>query len=260
MSARLTLEQISGIISSLTQTSTARLTWIRPLADFPLKRRVLAVLDSSFNPPTRAHLTLLSDSLRFLNNTSCDDNSIVQGVLMHSVVNADKKTVTGASLEQRVEMLLQIQSLDQCSIALTNKPLFVDKAQLLREELGDARVYMIIGEDTLVRVLDEKYYKGAIESALTELFGLIDLICFARATSSSEARSVEELEKFIQDNEWGLKFADHIHILKMEDRFVESLSSTSVREAFVQHNQKLLLDMIPKEVIDYCVEHRVYTG
>jgi nicotinamide-nucleotide adenylyltransferase len=261
MASRFSLEQISSVINVLKSSSKAMLQWIRPLATDDLqKKKILAVLDSSFNPPTLAHLSLLQDSISHLKNVHSNDESSVQGVLMHSISNADKKVVIGASLEQRVDMLQRIQAVENHGIVLTNRALFVDKAQLLKNEWSDAKIYLIVGEDTLIRILDEKYYKQGIDNALQELFSVTDLICFARATADGEAKSLEQLHKFLQESEWGALYVSVIHLLKLQDDYVESLSSTKVRDAFMNRSVDLLTKMLPAEVVTYCFEENIYSS
>ena len=62
----------------------------------PTEATSLAVLDSSFNPPTRAHLHLLASSMeRF---------GTARALLLLAKQNADK-AVVGASLVQRLQMM-----------------------------------------------------------------------------------------------------------------------------------------------------------
>ena len=62
----------------------------------------LAVLDSSFNPPTRAHLHLLS--------MAAEELKLSHSLLLLAKQNADKP-VLGASLVQRLEMMERIEVL-----------------------------------------------------------------------------------------------------------------------------------------------------
>ena len=87
----------------------------------------LAVLDSSFNPPTRAHLHMLSVAKAKFGSA--------RSLLLLAKQNADKPVV-GASLVQRLEMMECIAGAAQPAASMlcgvTAHPLFVDKAVALR--------------------------------------------------------------------------------------------------------------------------------
>ncbi|SPO21515.1 uncharacterized protein UTRI_01002_B [Ustilago trichophora] len=148
----------------------------------------IAVLDSSFNPPSRAHLALLlSDPILAPSKRSYDGH-----LLLFSTQNADKGAGKpgDASLTQRIEMMTlmakDVERIQSCSgypanvaVGLVDKPLIFAKStltwDLLRQQASSsssspsaqppqeapqtvARLHWVVGFDTLYRVFQLKYY------------------------------------------------------------------------------------------------------
>ncbi|KAG6123967.1 hypothetical protein E4U28_001907, partial [Claviceps purpurea] len=173
--------------------------------------QTLIVLDSSFNPPTRAHAQMALSAMRTAGPGA-------RLLLLLAVHNADKKEFAPSALASRLGMmeafarqLLQQQqqqgreggskeqggggdeSLGEVDVAVTKMPFFGDKARSIAEMGGYAglggegpeQVYLC-GFDTLVRIFDEKYYGGGVsveelaegtpmQRALRPFFGMAKL-------------------------------------------------------------------------------------
>jgi nicotinamide-nucleotide adenylyltransferase len=110
------------------------LKWIIPIQQ-PFTR--LFILDSSFNPPTNAHLKMLY---------SIPDNSNVQKTLLISTENMDKGK---GPIESRLTLMINLGF----SIATCNVGKFVEKAKLF-----ECETVFLMGYDTVVRFFDSKYY------------------------------------------------------------------------------------------------------
>ncbi|ORZ00429.1 hypothetical protein BCR43DRAFT_485207, partial [Syncephalastrum racemosum] len=124
----------------------------------------LLVLDSSFNPPTRAHAALIQQTLE-------EPIQFTGVLLLFSSRNADKQ-LSGASIQQRVEMMeLLAKSLPNCGVAITVHARFIDKARML-----DGACFLM-GVDTVKRLLDPKYYDEPVEIALAPFFARCSLVC-----------------------------------------------------------------------------------
>ncbi|OAA69813.1 cytidylyltransferase [Cordyceps fumosorosea ARSEF 2679] len=148
-------------------------------------RSRLLVLDASFNPPTLAHAHMAKLAVR---DVLAEQRAALAGasaapvvrpqtrlVLLLAVANADKPAAP-APLEHRLAMIyafarrLQEELRGQgdevpVDMALTSEPFFSGKADALRAASwypGAELLPMefIVGFDTLVRILDPKYYKG----------------------------------------------------------------------------------------------------
>src|SRR5579859_968114 len=109
------------------------------------------ILDSSFNPPTNAHLALGISSLPSTRQSTV--------LLLLAIQNADK-TPKPASFHHRLAMMeLLARKIEQTSsatalIALSKHPRFVDKAKEVLSAFPEAqKVAWLIGYDTLIRIL-----------------------------------------------------------------------------------------------------------
>jgi nicotinic acid mononucleotide adenylyltransferase len=127
------------------------------------KRGVLGVLPASFNPPTSAHLALIREA----GNTVPFDE-----VLLIVDQQAMDKKRSGAPVEDRLLMLLALFGADaRISLGIANRGRFLEKVEAIRSVYPevDTQVYFIVGYDTIVRVLDPKYYEER-DKALHALF------------------------------------------------------------------------------------------
>lgn len=136
----------------------------------PPPPEVLYVLDSSFNPPTLAHLRIASSAL--LEKPGLSSRLL----LLLATQNADKPSKP-ASFEDRLAMMESfaqdllsylrssspgdLQRLPQIDIGVTKRPYFVDKAA----EIESSGIYAdsleqvhLTGYDTLIRIFNPKYY------------------------------------------------------------------------------------------------------
>jgi nicotinamide-nucleotide adenylyltransferase len=139
----------------------------------------ISVLDSSFNPPTLAHLALANSHLPLewtegANAGSQESIDYDAKLLLLSVKNADKVLKPGdASYLQRLEMmslLAQRITTTNVAIAITNEPTFVQKSEALLAFLKQKIVSpptqtqptieltFIVGSDTLDRLFSPRYY------------------------------------------------------------------------------------------------------
>jgi hypothetical protein len=84
-----------------------------------------------------------------------------RALLLLAKQNADK-AVVGASLVQRMQMMELLAADDDTGrtcCGLTGHALFVDKAAALQALCAPgARVHMLVGFDTWIRITDPKYY------------------------------------------------------------------------------------------------------
>ena len=136
----------------------------------------LYILDSSFNPPTFAHQAIASSTIL---STESASQSAQRLILLLATQNADKAPKP-ASFEQRLAMmvLLARDVLHELSsgskthrdlaidIAITRHPYFVDKATAIASyapysapttEVPPVQTHLL-GFDSLIRLLDAKYY------------------------------------------------------------------------------------------------------
>jgi nicotinate-nucleotide adenylyltransferase len=129
---------------------------VRPATAGPRKVGILA---GSFNPPTVAHLELAQAASKLVDLIVC----AVPRVFPH-------KEYSGATLEQRVEMLNASGLPLPYSIASTGQGLFIDIARECREHYGPkAELSFICGRDAAERILHWDYGRtGVVEEMLRE--------------------------------------------------------------------------------------------
>jgi nicotinate (nicotinamide) nucleotide adenylyltransferase len=114
----------------------------------------------SFNPPTTAHLELANAAGTNVDEVLC----VVPRALPH-------KEYSGATMEQRVEMLLLSGLAIPHSIASTDNGLFIDIARECRAHYdSDTGLYLICGRDAAERILTWDYGRpGVVEELLNEV-------------------------------------------------------------------------------------------
>jgi len=218
--------------------------------------RSVAVLDSSFNPPTVAH--------QFLLETVADRFGVEQKLLLLASVNADK-AVHGATLPQRLQMMQLLAQDDRSSrtlCAATAHPLFVDKAAALRAACADdARVLVICGYDTWIRIADPKYYEqsGGVSRALSRLFELVEVVVASRAPASGGGApqpSLEEQAAAVAAQPQALTNG-RLHFLP-NDADMAPLSSSAVRAALAQRDDAAASAIVPGCLREFIDASRLY--
>jgi nicotinic acid mononucleotide adenylyltransferase len=121
----------------------------------------LGVLPASFDPLTKAHVAMVSEARKW---------GLDEILLLLDTRNADKKSFA-ASLEDRILLVTSFFKEEDVSVALSSHGLFLEKLRALKRLYPPStRIYFLAGYDTILRVLDKKYYRDR-EAALDELFG-----------------------------------------------------------------------------------------
>lgn len=130
--------------------------------------RDLIVLDSSFNPPTTAHASMVHAAA-----AASTAHGVGRVLLLLAVENADKPPKP-ASFPLRLCMmeglgreLVRGGGVDAVDVGVTSRPFFHDKARAIEASgfyrgAGGAtgEVTFLAGYDTLVRIFNPKYYGG----------------------------------------------------------------------------------------------------
>lgn len=162
--------------------------------------RTVGVVAGSFNPPTIAHEELVYAAGFRVDEVVC----VVPGVLPH-------KEYFGATIDQRVQMLTLAELMGPCSIATSEKGLFIDIARECREHFDpEVRLFFVCGRDAAERILTWDYGRpGAVE----EMLGEFELLVAPRRGHLTPPA----------------KYRDRIHTLHVRSGH-EDISSTEVRE------------------------------
>lgn len=228
---------------------------------------VLYVLDSSFNPPTSAHLRIASSAL--------EENARPSArlLLLLATQNADKPSKP-ALFEDRLAMMelfaedlltslrssLSEDHLPQVDIGVTKKPYFVDKAA----EIDAAGVYPtaleqvhLTGHDTLIRIFDPKYYPPTHTLQPLGPF-LSQHRLRVTLRPDGDWGSAEDQKAFLMSLAQGNKesqggkreWAQRIEFVEAKDPEDRSVSSTKAREA-IRSNTGNLEWLVPRRVQEY---------
>ena len=200
-----------------------------------------AVLPSAFNPPTRAHLHLL--------HLAQGVEGVDGGAALLTTRNV-AKGIEGASLADRIGMLLAARaSRPGLAVLAANQARIADQAATLRAAWPEAAFDFVLGYDTLVRLFDEQYYDGPMESVLDPFFEHHRVI----ATNRGEVR-IGEVEAWV--GERASRYAARIVTVGLDEehgRMASSKARTLVGAGAGS-------DDVPAEVAAYIREHGLYAG
>ncbi|KZV60920.1 Nucleotidylyl transferase [Peniophora sp. CONT] len=221
----------------------------------------LAILDSSFNPPTRAHLALASAA----------GEATEARLLLLSVRNADKALAPGdATYAQRLAMMRLIAEDANAAVGLVDAPTFVGKAEVLLEAysttLGSAAperpgLIFLLGFDTLERLLAPRYYgsSDAMRAALSQFFASeghnASVIC-ARRIMTGETSTSEDKERELVGLAGEIGGPGRVSLVDIGDDLAR-YSSSEVRKR-VKEGQSEWQSLVTKRVADYIEQHRLY--
>lgn len=181
----------------------------------------MLVLDSSFNPPTRAHEALVHATVSHFGPEFFDSC-----LLLYTTRNVDKVNATGASTEERLAMMdLVARKLanDQqlaTAVAVTPHGKFVDKTTTLVHQWPSCTPYFVLGYDTVIRFLDPKYYSPIpLNEALAPFFKHAQLVCADRP-------GYGDMDTFWQS----CAYKDKMTRVMLSDPAIAQLSSTLARQ------------------------------
>ena len=249
----------------------------------PAEPKTLFILDSSYNPPSRAHLALAATAI-----ASTKEPKSYRLLFLFSTHNADKAP-SPASFTQRIAMMIMCAEDLQADsrhtskvpidIGLTTAPYYTDKSLAITSQETNAyssspKHVHLLGYDTLTRFLAPKYYQDYKPplSAVAPFFEAgHKLLVLLRPDSSSDnavtGHTEEEQRKYIADlaegslADEGMKqeWASQINILEGE-RVSEAagISSTVIRKAAKQHDWKAVSDMCTPGVAEWIKDQRLY--
>ena len=236
-------EYLHEAVRSLPQGGPPRITIIKQAQGVRAdKRNVLGVLPASFNPPTVAHQALLREA---------DKAIAFDAVLLVQDQQAMDKEYFGAPLEDRLLMLLILFGDDpRISLGISNRGLFLDKVEALQHMYPrDTHIYFIVGYDTIVRVLDPRYYEDR-EKALRSLFAQAGfLVANRRDCGKEELTELFEREK-------NRPFAAKVSALTLPADLA-GISSSQVRQRLAEG--KSIKGLIPPTLEEFLRERGFYS-
>ncbi len=195
----------------------------------------LAILGGAYNPITYAHLAIA--------------DAVVRAMGMHEVLFClpevpPHKTIFGASLEQRLDMVqLAVADRPYAAVGLSTHGLFLDIYRAVGSVYPPRiEVFFLTGRDAAERILTWDY--DDTEAALQQMFTAFEFIVCDR-------EGVFE----IPDDPRLMPYHDRIHRCPMDVQ-ANHISSTAVREHLQQ--DRPIDQLVPPAVADYIRTHRLY--
>jgi nicotinic acid mononucleotide adenylyltransferase/nicotinamide mononucleotide (NMN) deamidase PncC len=206
--------------------------------DVPILPNDSLVFPGSYNPPHNGHMALAQAALRTANQRKRCSRSDNRSIFMEiSIANADKPSIDPETVAKRLRHFLTLESLpSHWGVILTRAPLFSEKLSILQNCIdtfdgSTPNLSFVIGTDTLVRIIDPKYYnndKSEMEYALCSMKG-VNFLIGGRLEQKGDA----EEPRFVSGSE---EIKDLPELLKnmftiiKEDEFRFDISSTEIRK------------------------------
>ncbi|KAH6608165.1 hypothetical protein Trco_004478 [Trichoderma cornu-damae] len=260
----------------------------REPASRPCSRlRRLVVLDSSFNPPTRAHAEMARSALVWASASSGSAPPSSEGgetparlMLLLAVNNADKAPKP-ASFPMRLGMMEGfghelLGSLGgavepEIDVAVTKMPYFHDKAKAIAESgfycpsgSREPEQIFLAGFDTVVRIFNPKYYLstgGGMRAALGPFFDRARLRVTTRtddewggeAEQEEYVRTLGEgrLEEAGGDEAWARR-------VDLVEGRGDAVSSSRVREMAKRGEREQMKGLVDGEVMEWIEAEGLY--
>jgi nicotinamide-nucleotide adenylyltransferase len=238
------------------------------------KTESVLILDSSFNPPTKAHREMAVSAMSQYANTSSPGKvpAPLTVLLLLSTKNADKAPQP-ASFPQRLIMMEDLMhdlynaegdSSDADSelrleVALTSEALFTEKAVAIENYYNhDLDLIFLVGYDTLIRLLDVKYYPNGRLDSLGTFFNKSSLRVSARGDDSVLNGYIDALRNGERESEGGKKeWADRIQLVSNEEA-KGKISSTKAREAAQKGDIMALKEQCTGSIVDYVLAEDLF--
>lgn len=288
-SLRSLLPDFESALTSFTH-SQSKFRVVRTINPTNTQPKTLYILDSSFNPPSIAHLSLVTSALK---QPAKSEYSPYRLLLLFSTQNADKAP-SPASFVQRIALMTMFaedfsQTLKRSSpgtdladlsidIGLTKEPYYSDKSIAIRDTTppfyssNPIHVHLT-GYDTLIRFCNPKYYPE-YDPPLSALKPFFDAGHKLRVTqrptdsndkSSNEFGTVEEQQKYVQnlrdgtrekdgfDPQWG----SNIDMVQANEGV--GISSTRVRNAAKDDKWDVVTELCTEGVAAWLKDQALYS-
>jgi nicotinamide-nucleotide adenylyltransferase len=235
----------------------------------------LFVLDSSFNPPTKAHLRIAISALRSRPGPK-------RLLLLLATQNADKPAKP-AAIDERLTMMTLLgeavreemqQNPPDVDIGLTKMPYFHDKASSIDRdsryaypkdgENVDAEQIYLIGFDSLVRIFDRKYYPP--EKGFSSLDPFLKHRLRVTMRPDDQWGNRASQERFVDDIRAGRRavegikrqWGERIELVEGKKEGEEVVSSTQARQAAKQKDSDMLGRMVIPSIKEWIETEALY--
>jgi nicotinamide-nucleotide adenylyltransferase len=258
--------------SSVTFRVLRRIPSSNPTNFSPTK--TLYVLDSSFNPPSRAHTQIATSALQY--DRGARPHRLL---LLFATQNADKAPKPATFEDRLVMMTLFAQELQQeiggipgevgpaVDIGVTKLPYYHDKAVATDESgvyEGHPQQVHLTGFDSIIRIFNTKYYPPAHTFAPLEPFLSKHRLRVTYRTDDQWGGR-EEQKKYVQDIADGLRenegakreWASNIELVEGKADGEEVISSTQARKAAKEDPRSLGIYVTPS-VEEWILSEKLY--
>lgn len=273
------LNFFNAALKTFASTSSNAFTILRNIPSTaqstPSPKRLI-ILDSSFNPPTTAHLAMVTSALRsYASDASSTPESDgipadARVLLLLSVENADKKPKP-ASFAHRLCMMealashIYSSSLTSVDIGVAKQPYFHEKSAAIASSgaySSDTQQTFLAGYDTLIRILNPKYYPEGMQTSLDPFFERAKLRVVMR--TDGDWGGVEEQKSWVKglkegEEDWGGKRHWLKERVDIVEGFGDGVSSSRVRE-LVSGGKGGWEAMVPKHAGRHIRDQGLYTG
>ncbi len=201
----------------------------------------LGIFPASFNPPTLAHLALIREAKK---------QGKLDEILVLLDIQAMDKEPVDATFEDRLAMLKKVFRRDpKVSIGLSNQGLFLEKLRPLRALYPtSSELVFIVGFDTILRVMDKKYYRNRKKS-LDELFKQSRFLVANR--DHYEETAFEMLFRKRENK----GYSGRVVFFNLSRRF-STISSSLVRQRLAQGRP--VVRWVPAVLLPFLKEKRLY--
>ena len=151
-------------------------------------------------------------------------------------------------MEDRILLVTSFFQEEDVSVALSSHGLFLEKLRALKRLYPPStKIYFLVGYDTILRVLDRKYYHDR-EAALDELFEGSEFIIAGRGNKG------EEEILFLFEKEENKRFKNNIEFLDITP--FAFVSATEIRRRIEKGES--LEALVPREILPLI--DRIYKG
>lgn len=159
-----------------------------------------------------------------------------------SVTNADKPPLDPIEVERRVNMFVSSPSLKEAdmpkdwAVLLTNAPLFSQKSDILDNlipgDSGRRKMSFVLGTDTMVRIINPKYYENSREKMIDALVDMKDKGVHFIVGGRLEQGTDSSIPTFVNGDEEVKSLPPNVQqmfTLLTEEEFRLDISSTELR-------------------------------
>ncbi|CAE7192953.1 hypothetical protein CFE70_007094 [Pyrenophora teres f. teres 0-1] len=290
-SLRALLPDLESALHSFT-SSAAKFRVVRTVNSTTTQPKTLYILDSSFNPPSIAHLTLATSALK---QSVASEQSPYRLLLLFSTHNADKAPSPASFVQRLALMTMFAEDLSQSlktaepplspdvstisiDIGLTKEPYYSDKSAAIAN--ATPPVYPskpihvhLVGYDTLIRFCNPKYYPKH-HPPLSALKPFFDANHKLRVTqrpadasdeSSNDFGTTEEQARYLHDLKLGKQeeagfaptWGNNIEMVQAEEGV--GVSSTRVRKAAKEGQWETVDQLCTKSVAAWIKDQALYS-